>query len=91
MQTPESAGELSAKAAAYLKYVEWRYIAGGNVRHAIVPGLYTSTSEAACGLYVVPASSWLGTGSQEEYERAEGLRPCRSCLAAIERHQEGYA
>lgn len=78
--------ELSARAEAYLQYVEWRYIPDGQVRHAIVPGMYTATSEAACGIYVTPASSWLGTGSQSEYERVKQLRPCRSCLAAIERH-----
>lgn len=36
---------------------------------------------AACGLW---ADFW-GTGSQEEYERAEALRLCRLCTAAVAR------
>jgi hypothetical protein len=62
--------------------IEWRYLPGGTVKHALTR---SSDAGAACGRFVLPASAWLGTGSQTEYETVAGLRECRSCRKALDR------
>jgi hypothetical protein len=63
-------------------HVEWRYLPRSEVKHALTQSDHAA---AACGLYVLPASMWLGTGSQVEYETVAGLRACRSCVKALGR------
>ncbi|MEV1315307.1 hypothetical protein AB0J14_04400 [Micromonospora arborensis] len=60
--------------------LEWRYTPGGQVRHALTR---SSDAGAVCGIYLLPASDWLGTGSQGEYERVEALRPCLRCVRKL--------
>lgn len=62
--------------------IEWRYLPHSEVRHALRK---SDDCTAACGLFVLPASMWLGTGSKREYERVAELRPCRSCVKALSR------
>lgn len=59
---------------------EWRYQPGGTVKHLLGR---VSDAGAICGVDTLPASNWRGTGSQDEYERLETLRPCRRCLREI--------
>jgi hypothetical protein len=49
------------------------YIPSGRVAHLTPQGTVT-----LCGLWY-PEGFW-GTGSQEEYERAESLTLCKHCL-----------
>ncbi|MFY1686417.1 hypothetical protein [Plantactinospora sp. WMMB782] len=63
-------------------HVEWRYLPKSQVKHALTRA---DDCAAMCGLYVLPASMWLGTGSQVEYETVAGLRECRSCVKALGR------
>ena len=62
--------------------VEWRYLPSGRVKHAL---RRPSDAGAECGLSVLPASEWRGTGSQREYEAVECLPECRSCVKAMSR------
>lgn len=62
--------------------VEWRYLPSGRVKHAL---RRPSNVGAECGLYTLPASAWLGTGSQAEYERVAVLPECQSCVKAMSR------
>lgn len=59
---------------------EWRYVAGGTVAHAL---RRVGDASAMCGVTRLPASSWHGTGSQDEYETAAALPGCEKCLAMI--------
>lgn len=62
---------------------EWRYLPDGRVVHALdKPGDNT----AWCGRWILPASQWLGTGSQREYEEAASLPKCGSCLRILGGH-----
>jgi hypothetical protein len=73
--------------------VSWRYLDTGAVTHAIGPGAMRDA--AACGLGGWP-SEWLGTGNQQEYERAATLPKCRLCLRKLpvslggERSEQGW-
>lgn len=55
------------------RFTSWR----GGVAHDVdlVYGV------ARCGLEAENASMWMGTGTQDEYERAAVLPACRRCLA----------
>lgn len=55
-----------------------RYLPGGRVAHAVWP----NHSTAACGRYA-DVDDWRGSGTQDEYERAASLPPCRRCLAEL--------
>lgn len=61
-------------------FIEWRYLRYGKYLH-LVDDAESTHCPAACGL---PPSwfreGWLGTGNQEEYERAATLPRCRRCL-----------
>lgn len=57
--------------------VEWLYMPGGKVVHAVKLG----NASAECGRYMLPACDWHGTGSQVEYETAERLPMCKQCVA----------
>lgn len=61
-------------------YVEWRYLPRGLVAHAL-----DTASEAAaiCGASAGHGDYWLGTGTQDEYERAATLPECRRCAARL--------
>lgn len=54
--------------------ISWRYLPGGRVAHALRHG----ADGAACGRYAWP-SSWLGAGTQAEYERVVTLPACQHC------------
>jgi hypothetical protein len=60
--------------------IEWRYLPGGSVKHAL---LDVTNAGSACGIYTLPASDWRGTGSQREYETVESLRPCMRCMRKL--------
>lgn len=69
---------------------EWRYLPRGTVVHAIhrLGGGIAAT--ALCGTGPWCASEWLGTGRQDEYERAATLPACRNCLRAAGRNPADY-
>jgi hypothetical protein len=58
---------------------DWRYTPHGRLVHALSLG----NAGAACGVTVLPAEEWRGTGSQDEYERAAQLPPCPRCVARV--------
>lgn len=55
---------------------EWRYVPRGRVAHAIPFG--ESYSKSLCGLYPW-TTGWMGTGNQDEYDRAASLPVCQRC------------
>lgn len=57
----------------------WRYLVTGKVAHALRPPI---AGAAACGVDGW-STEWLGTGSQDEYERAATLPRCLRCLRRI--------
>jgi hypothetical protein len=58
-----------------------RYLPRGGVRHRTRPNfLEPSTLVAACGRSASEAY-WLGTGTQDEYERLAGMPRCVHCIA----------
>lgn len=66
----------------------WRYVPG---RRASVSHALTSVTApvSMCGVWVWHWSAWLGTGSQDEYDRVEGLPRCKRCLALIRHNRQG--
>lgn len=65
---------------------EWRYLERGTRKHALSRNaLGAVTFGAECGLAPGWWRPWLGSGSQAEYETAEALPKCRSCLRRIGR------
>jgi len=60
--------------------IEWRYLPGRKVKHAL---RHVTDSGAACGVSALPASEWRGTGSQREYETLATLPPCSRCAVLI--------
>jgi len=64
--------------------LERRYTRYGRVAHLLDPLEYserTGTAAVLCGLWEWYVHSWLGTGSQAEYERAASLPVCKNCQA----------
>lgn len=57
---------------------EWRYTPQGRLLHAI---RHVSDYAALCGVSVVAAAAWHGTGTQDEYEHAGVLPKCPRCIA----------
>lgn len=60
---------------------DWRYLAGGEVRHAMRSR--TSTG-AVCGLKS-NAGNWLGVGTEQQAAVLAGLPECAYCARAIGR------
>lgn len=62
-------------------WTEWRYLRRGKHLHLVLSGTSTHCG-AACGAMPswAPGEGWLGTGNQEEYERAATLPKCKRCL-----------
>lgn len=64
------------------------YTEGGTVVHLLDELLSPNENNSAlCGRMPWPGL-WLGTGSQEEHERAEDLRVCAPCMG-IRNHRSG--
>ncbi len=64
------------------------YTDGGTVGHLLDELLSpNSSSSALCGRTPWP-TLWLGTGSQEEHERALDLTTCSAC-EAVRKHRDG--
>lgn len=67
---------------------EWRYLTGGDVTHALRRRSRGLDVLSRCGReprWFDPAG-WLGTGNQQEYERAAQLPKCRQCDKLIRKH-----
>lgn len=64
------------------------YTDGGTVAHLLDPLLSpNSPNSALCGR--TPwLTLWMGTGTQDEHERAQDLKLCAPCQA-IRRHRDG--
>ncbi|MFC0504272.1 hypothetical protein [Micromonospora costi] len=60
--------------------VEWRYTPAGRVKHAL---RHSRDAVAVCGVGLLPASEWRGTGGQAEYELVARLPMCQRCAHAI--------
>ena len=64
------------------------YTDGGTVVHLLDSLLSPNENNAAlCGRMPWPGL-WLGTGSQDEHERALDLRVCSPC-ESVKRHRDG--
>lgn len=64
------------------------YTEAGTVSHLLdATKSPNSRDDALCGRSPWPGL-WHGTGAQDEYEKAEDLKACVSCLAVV-RHREG--
>lgn len=66
----------------------WRYISRGKAKHALALRSSAATGHASiaeCGSS--PAWfdpwSWMGTGSQDEYDRIEELPECARCVILV--------
>lgn len=56
------------------------YVRTGQLAHLLAFGASPSgREEALCRRQPCAGTSWLGTGSQREYERAAQLRTCPRC------------
>lgn len=67
--------------------IEWTrvYRRGGKVAHLHSSGYRIACDDPAESVMPPPNDgSWLGTGSQDEYEKAASLRLCRTCFARRE-------
>jgi hypothetical protein len=64
--------------------LEWRYVAGGRVVHALDRVGDRLSIMAVCGTAPWGAAYWMGTGSQAEYVKAERLPYCKRCLASYD-------
>lgn len=66
------------------------YAPTGTVVHALdeLSSPNDQAAEALCGRTPWPGL-WLGTGTQEEEERALDLQPCSPCLSIIRYHNMG--
>jgi hypothetical protein len=67
--------------------VVWRYLGGPRTRakHALdISGGHTGhVNVARCGLYSWSSAIWMGTGSQDEYDRVDQLPECKSCCRTL--------
>lgn len=67
---------------------EWRYLMDRRVTHALKRRNGRLDTVSRCGRepkWFDPAG-WLGTGNQQEYERAAQLPKCRRCDGLIRQH-----
>lgn len=66
--------------------MEWRYLYGGTVKHALQKSGFTF---AFCGVSPAYYDSlyWLGTGNQKEYDTVENLPICKRCQRVIEMNE----
>lgn len=58
-----------------MSYYARMYLRRGKVSHAV--NRADGHVMSVCGLYAWPA--WLGTGNQDEYEKAATLPECKRC------------
>lgn len=68
-----------------MKHYERRYTPSGNVAHLVHETEWSSfggITHSACGWSGVQ-EYWRGTGSQEEYEKADALPICQKCLERV--------
>lgn len=56
----------------------------GKVAHIIPSSAAGYVSAAMCGLWAWSRSDWRGTGTQDEYDRADSLPLCKNCLRKVE-------
>lgn len=66
--------------------ITWRYLAKGNVKHAMCSAGHTGHDRAAlCGAapHWLDPASWMGTGSPNEYERLDELPECLTCAKLL--------
>lgn len=64
--------------------VEWRYLYGRNVKHALwEDDLSYAYPHAICGVHTDWSYGWHGAGDQEEYERVTRLAPCKRCESLL--------
>lgn len=73
-------------------WVTWRYLPGPRIRakHALNVSEGTVTghvSTSRCGIYSYEGVSWLGTGTQGEYEKLDRLPRCKSCEKTLQREK----
>lgn len=61
----------------------WRYTPRGRVLHKLVDA---DSYESLCGVKVDNPWMWHGTGTHEEYERAEQLPRCTRCEKHLKLH-----
>lgn len=69
--------------------IVWRYLRRGKVKHAVgqkADGWVERVAE--CGVGIDLFEDWFGTGTQDEYEKAEQLPACRRCVAMGYKPQE---
>lgn len=71
---------------AYLDDCTRVYRPTGRTTHHLLPPGDTASSgvETLCGIRNSLGRTWLGTGGQEEYEKAASLPVCKRCEAAAE-------
>ncbi len=72
--------------------VTWRYLPRGRVRHAVGFCSTRVTGHdrfAMCGLEPWVDTTWLGTGSQAEYDRVAAMPECRRCADRLTPREEG--
>lgn len=65
-----------------MSWLERRYTGPrGKVAHLLPPRALADgyVASALCGLWAWHHSAWRGTGSQDEYDRAESLPTCKTC------------
>jgi hypothetical protein len=58
---------------------ERRYTYAGRVAHLLPYGYLLPYQQALCGFSPDWPGSWLGSGSQNEYDEAERLPTCKRC------------
>lgn len=59
-------------------HFEWRYLSGGVVKHALRSA---EQAVALCGAAPWLSRYWYGTGSQQECETLQALRPGMRCAS----------
>lgn len=71
--------------------IEWRYTHTGSVVHALtyLGSIGALAHVAVCGMSPSWFNDWLGSGDQDEYERAAQLPPCRRCLLRLPQEGDG--
>jgi hypothetical protein len=68
--------------------IVWKYLPNGKVSHALDVSR-PDVVAAECGVWTF--GWWYGTGTQDEYEKAETLPACKRCTAKVGRAARGRA
>lgn len=63
--------------------IAWRYLPKGKVKHALPLYSNSVTGHSHTSLCGLCPEDWLGTGSQDEYEKAEVLPECGLCVRIL--------